>query len=116
MDEMNQYELTQRNIEEFSRLQSYMLLADKDSSLYKTMKVRYIELKIILTTSGTNLTELYIFSYTPTQNNSDEFTAFLTMAKSSEFFLIRYYSPASCSSSLCRYPLTTLEKFLIFRI
>lgn len=56
--EMNQQELTQRNIEEFSRLQSYMILAEKDSAIYKTMKVRYIELKVILTASGINLTEL----------------------------------------------------------
>lgn len=48
----------QKNIEEFSRLQGYMLLAEKDSETYKAMKVRYTELKIILTSSGINLTEL----------------------------------------------------------
>ena len=42
-----------------SRLQSYMILAtEKDSEIYKAMKVRYTELKVILTTSGVNLTEL----------------------------------------------------------
>jgi hypothetical protein len=35
-----------------------MLLAEKDSETYKAMKVRYIELKIILTSSGINLTEI----------------------------------------------------------
>lgn len=55
---MNTQELTQKNIEEFSRLQSYMILVDKDSDAYKTMKIRYIELKVILTTSGVNLNEL----------------------------------------------------------
>ena len=51
-------ELLQKNVEEFSRLQSYMLLVDKESNVYKTMKVRYIELKVILSSSGVNLTEL----------------------------------------------------------
>ncbi len=55
---MNNQELSQRNIEEFSRLQSYMQLVDKNSDAYKAMKVRYIELKVILASSGTNITEL----------------------------------------------------------
>lgn len=46
------------SIEEFSRLQGYMLLVDKESEAYKFMKVRYTELKVILTASGVNLTEL----------------------------------------------------------
>ena len=58
MIDITERELTQRNIEEFSRLQTYMILVDKDSPAYKTMKVRYIELKVILANSGTNLTEL----------------------------------------------------------
>ncbi len=57
---MSDKELLQKNIEEFSRIQSYMTLADKDSAVYKAMKVRYTELKVILTASGTNLTELDI--------------------------------------------------------
>lgn len=57
-DCMTEKEMMQKNIEEFSRLQSYMLLAEKDSETYKAMKVRYIELKIILTSSGINLTEI----------------------------------------------------------
>lgn len=55
---MTEKEMMQKNIEEFSRLQSYMLLADKDSDLYKIMKIRYTELKVILASSGINLTEL----------------------------------------------------------
>lgn len=35
-----------------------MLLAEKGSEIYKAMKVRYIELKVILTASGVNITEL----------------------------------------------------------
>ena len=59
MQDMNYEEIRQRNIEEFSRLQSYMQLVEKDSLAYKTMKIRYIELKVILS-STTNLTELDI--------------------------------------------------------
>lgn len=55
---MTEKEMLQRNIEEFSRIQRYLKLADKDSAVYAEMKERYIELKIILTVSGVNLTEL----------------------------------------------------------
>ena len=55
---MPEKEMIQKNIEEFSRLQSYMLVAEKNSPVYDLMKVRYIELKVILTASGVNLTEL----------------------------------------------------------
>ena len=34
------------------------MLADKDSKVYNAMKKRYIDLKVILTASGINLTEL----------------------------------------------------------
>jgi hypothetical protein len=57
---MSDAELFQTNVEEFSRLQSYMMLCDKDSQVYKAMKVRYIELKVILTASSVNITELDI--------------------------------------------------------
>ena len=58
MDNMTDKELMQKNIEEFSRLQSYMVLSEKNSEAYNEMKVRYIELKVILGASGVNLTEL----------------------------------------------------------
>lgn len=51
-------EMLKISVEEFSRLQGYMLLAEKDSETYKAMKVRYIELKVILSASGVNLTEI----------------------------------------------------------
>ncbi len=57
---MTREEMIQKNIEEFSRLQDYMIVTDKDSETYKRMKRRYIELKVILTTSSVNLTELDI--------------------------------------------------------
>lgn len=55
---MNQNEMLQLNVEEFSRLQTYMSLAGKDSKAYEVMKTRYIELKVILTSMGVNLTQL----------------------------------------------------------
>ena len=58
MEDRSDKELLQKNIEEFSRLQNYMSLVDKSSEVYKAMKVRYIELKVILTASNVNLTEL----------------------------------------------------------
>lgn len=57
---MTDKELLQKNVEEFSRLQNYMVLSQKDSEAYKAMKQRYIELKVILAASGVNLTELDI--------------------------------------------------------
>lgn len=51
-------EMLKLSVEEFSRLQDYMIETDKNSSAYKKMKKRYIELKVILTASGVNLTEL----------------------------------------------------------
>lgn len=55
---MTEKEMLQKNIEEFSRLQDYMIDSEKDSIAYKKMKRRYTELKVILTASGINLTEL----------------------------------------------------------
>lgn len=56
--EMTKEEQMKKNVEEFSRLQDYMVTCEKDSETYKRMKRRYIELKVILTASGVNLTEL----------------------------------------------------------
>ncbi len=55
---MTEKEMLKLSIEEFSRLQNYMLHCEKDSEAYKLMKDRYIELKVILTVSGVNLTDL----------------------------------------------------------
>lgn len=56
---MSEKEMMKISIEEFSRLQTYMLtLRDKNSETYIIMKQRYIELKVILTAFGVNLTEL----------------------------------------------------------
>lgn len=55
---MAEGEMLKLSIEEYSRLQGYMLLVDRDSEAYRAMKVRYTELKVILSSSGVNLTEL----------------------------------------------------------
>ena len=55
---MTEGEMLKLSVEEFSRLQGYMLLVDKDSDAYQSMKVRYNDLKVILTSSGVNLTEI----------------------------------------------------------
>ena len=48
------------SVVDFSRLQDWMLSAKKNNDLetYELMHKRYIELKVILTTAGVNLTEL----------------------------------------------------------
>lgn len=55
---MTEKEIIQKNIEEFSRLQDYMTDSEKDSAAYRKMKKRYLELKVILTSFGINLTEI----------------------------------------------------------
>lgn len=55
---MTEKEQMQKNVEEFERLQDYMISCEKESDAYKKMKKRYISLKVILTASGVNLTEI----------------------------------------------------------
>lgn len=57
---MPEIELLKISVEEFSRLQDYMIDTDKESAAYKKMKRRYIELKVILTASGISIAELDI--------------------------------------------------------
>ena len=46
------------SVEEFSRVQDWMEMSDKNSEVYKSLRKRYIDLKVILTASGINLTEI----------------------------------------------------------
>lgn len=57
---MAEKEMMQRNVEEFERLQDYMISCEKDTEVYRKMKRRYVALKVILTAFGINLTELDI--------------------------------------------------------
>jgi hypothetical protein len=59
---MTEGEIVQKNVEEFSRLQQYMQVAGKDSEVYKLMKMRYLELKVILNSMGVNLTQIDIIN------------------------------------------------------
>ena len=54
--EMSKEELMKITVEEFSRLQDWMLLSEKDSEAYKGMKKRYDELKVILASLNVNIT------------------------------------------------------------
>jgi len=58
MEELNNQETIKICVEEFSRIQEWMMMADKETPLYKSMKVRYRDLKVILTALGVNVTEL----------------------------------------------------------
>ena len=55
----NVSDIVKDSVVEFSRLQDWMILAKKNNDLetYEQMYKRYIELKVILTTAGVNLTE-----------------------------------------------------------
>lgn len=44
---MAEKEMIKVSVEEFSRLQNYMLATEKDTNGYKLMKDRYIELKVL---------------------------------------------------------------------
>ena len=55
---MTEGEMLKISVEEFSRIQRYMMLAEKDSEVYMAMKERYTDLKVILSASGVNLTEI----------------------------------------------------------
>lgn len=55
---MTEKEMLKISIEEFSRIQDWMELSDKGSDVYKSLKKRYLDLKVILTLSGVNLTEI----------------------------------------------------------
>ncbi len=43
---------------EMLKVQEWMLLAEKESNVYKSLRIRYVELKVLLMVSGVNLTEL----------------------------------------------------------
>lgn len=56
--EMSEKEMLKISVEEFDRIQDYMMSCEKDSEVYKKMKRRYTALKVILTAFGINLTEI----------------------------------------------------------
>lgn len=58
VEEMSKEELMKISVEEFSRLQKWMLGTENNSNIYSSMHERYIELKVILSNLGVNLAEL----------------------------------------------------------
>lgn len=55
---MTDKEMLKTSIEEFSRVQDWMELAEKGTAVYQSLRKRYIDLKAVLTASGVNLTEI----------------------------------------------------------
>ncbi len=55
---MTEKDMVKISIEEFSRLQDYMLEDGKDAKAYKIMLRRYLDLKAILQSFGINLTDI----------------------------------------------------------
>lgn len=55
---MTESEMLKISVEEFSRVQDWMELSDRDSAIYKSLRKRYVDLKVILTSAGVNLTEI----------------------------------------------------------
>lgn len=55
-----QADIIRDSINEFSRIQDWMMLAKRNNDLetYDEMYKRYIELKVILSSLGVNITEL----------------------------------------------------------
>ena len=59
VEEMSKEELMKISVEEFSRVQKWMLSTkDKNSEPYTLMHERYIELKVILSNLSVNIAEL----------------------------------------------------------
>lgn len=59
---MTESEMLQINVEEFSRIQQYMIAAGRETDVYKMMKIRYAELKVILQATGLNLTSIDVIN------------------------------------------------------
>lgn len=57
-DTMTEKEMIQKNIEEFSRLQDYMIEDGEDGKAYQLMLKRYLDLKAILQAFGINLKDI----------------------------------------------------------
>jgi len=55
---MTEKEMLKISIEEFSRLQDYMVEDGEDGKAYKTMLKRYLDLKAMLQAFGINLTDI----------------------------------------------------------
>ena len=55
---MAEKEMIKMSVEEFSRVQDWMMMSEKESEVYQSLKKRYLDLKVVLTSFGVNLTEI----------------------------------------------------------
>ncbi len=55
---MTEKEMLKVSVEEFDRIQDYMMSCEKDTEVYQKLKRRYVALKVILSASGVNLSEI----------------------------------------------------------
>ena len=58
MNDTNKDEIIKITVEEFTRVQRYMIGTPENAESYPDMKTRYLELKVILQSSGINLAEI----------------------------------------------------------
>lgn len=60
LEEINNAEILQRGIEDFKKIQEFMILAKKEEATetYSRLKKEYISLKALLNALGVNLTDL----------------------------------------------------------
>ena len=59
LEKMSKEEIMKISLEEFSRIQDWMLsLEDKESVTYQSMRKRYRDLKALLTSMGMNMEEM----------------------------------------------------------
>ena len=57
-------EIIERNINDFQKIQSHMMIARKENATetYESLKKDYISLKVILTSMGVNLTTIDVIN------------------------------------------------------
>ncbi|MCI9173768.1 MAG: hypothetical protein HFH49_02315 [Lachnospiraceae bacterium] len=55
---MDEKEMLRITVEEFDRIQDYMMSCEKDSEVYQKMKKRCAALKVILTAFGINFAKI----------------------------------------------------------
>ena len=60
MEDMNNGEIIQRGLEDFEKVQRYMVIAKEENATrtYESLKSDYLSLKAVLTSLGVNLTEI----------------------------------------------------------
>ena len=62
MEDMNNGEIIQRGLEDFEKVQRYMIIAKEENATrtYAALKIQYISLKALLNSLGVNMAEIDI--------------------------------------------------------